>query len=131
MNKLKMSLPELANMLTNAEPNIKKEKGQVMVVESSGARKKRPKKNKVQKAKATKPNKGIKKNKVAKGKCHFCGKEGHWKRNCKAYLASLKEKKYTYASTSGIFMIEMFSSVTSYSTWVLDTSCGSHICINM
>ena len=115
MNNLKASLSELSNMLQSAEPNLKKDKGQVLVVESSSARKKRLKKYKAQKAKATKPNKGIKKDKVPKGKCHFCGKEGHWKHNYRANLTSLKGKKPTGASTSGTFMIEMFFSVNSYS----------------
>ena len=57
--------------------------------------------------------------------------EGHWKRNCRAYLSSLKKNKQADASTSGAFMIETYSSSTSYSTWVLNTGCESHICINM
>ena len=77
MNKLEASLPKLSNMLQSAEPNLKKEKGKVLVVESSGARKKRPKKKKVQKPKMIKPKKGIKKDKASKEKYHFCGKEGH------------------------------------------------------
>ncbi|CAL9019312.1 unnamed protein product, partial [Prunus brigantina] len=33
-----------------------------------------------------------KKSKEPKGTCFHCGKDGHWKRNCKDYLASLKNK---------------------------------------
>ncbi|MBT1595280.1 zinc finger domain-containing protein, partial [Klebsiella pneumoniae] len=29
--------------------------------------------------------------KDSKGKCFHCGKTGHWRRNCKEYLASLKK----------------------------------------
>ena len=36
MNKLKSTLSELVNMLTSAEPNLKKDKGHVMVVSKSG-----------------------------------------------------------------------------------------------
>ena len=55
---------------------------------------------------------------------------GHWKRNCKVYLAELKKKKgsETTASDSGMFMIEVNMSLNQISTWVLDTACGSHIC---
>ncbi|KAL8109077.1 hypothetical protein AgCh_025245 [Apium graveolens] len=40
--------------------------------------------------------------------CFHCNKVGHWKRNCKVYLAELKKKKgsETTASDSGMFMIE-------------------------
>ena len=44
MNKLEASLPELSNMLQSVEPNLKKKKGQLLVVESSDAQKKRLKK---------------------------------------------------------------------------------------
>ena len=76
MNKLESTLPELANMLTNIEPNIKKEKGHVMVVDSSGARKKRLKK-KAQKVKAAKPSTILHKDKAVKEKYHLCGKTGY------------------------------------------------------
>ena len=115
-------------MLQSVEPNLKKEKGQLLVVESSGTRKKRPKKKKAQKAKSINPKKGIKKDKVPKEKCHFYGKDRHWKRNYRAYITSLKKEKPNEASTSGTFMIEMLSSINSYSTWVLVNRCGSHIC---
>ena len=81
--------------------------------------------------KATKPIKGIKKDIIAKEKCHFYDMEGHWKHNYMTYLVSLKEKKHTNASMLGMYMIEMYSSIIFYSTWVLDTDCRSHICINM
>ena len=59
-----------------------------------------------------------------------CNKLGHWKRNCKVYLTELKKKKgsKTTASDSGMFMIEVNMSLGQISTWVLDTTCGSHIC---
>ena len=55
---------------------------------------------------------------------------GHWKRNCKVFLVELKNKKggETTASDSGMFMIEVNMSLSQISTWVLDTTCGSHIC---
>ena len=61
--------------------------------------------------------------------CFFCQKPGHWKRNCKLYMEDLKkQKKGAEASTSGIYVIGVHFSTT---TWVLDTACGSHICTNV
>ena len=78
MNKLKSTLSELVNMLTSAEPNLKKDKGHVMVVSKSGAHKKGQKKR-AQKAKEIKPQKSIKKDKKPKRTYHYCNKKGHWK----------------------------------------------------
>ncbi|GJR06774.1 retrotransposon protein, putative, ty1-copia subclass [Tanacetum coccineum] len=59
---------------------------------------------------------------------HHCKEVGHWKRNCLVYLAELlkKKKKISSASSSGIFIIELFS--FSNKSWVFDTGCGTHIC---
>ena len=66
MNKLEASLPELTNMPTNAELNIKKDKGHVLVMTSSSSKKRQSINKKVQKAKETKQRKDIKKG-IAKG----------------------------------------------------------------
>ena len=62
--------------------------------------------------KSTKPNGNIKKDKP-QGECHHCENDGHWKRNCKVYLATLKDKKSNKASTFGMFMIEIYHSTSS------------------
>ncbi|GJT19193.1 retrotransposon protein, putative, ty1-copia subclass [Tanacetum coccineum] len=61
--------------------------------------------------------------------CHHCKEVGHWKRNCPVYLAELlkKKKQVGDASSSGIFMIELFS-LPNCNSWVYDTGCGTHIC---
>ncbi|VFQ87889.1 unnamed protein product, partial [Cuscuta campestris] len=64
---------------------------------------------------------------VAKGKCHHCGKAGHWRRNCKTYLATKKKEGTTISSE--VYVIEVNMSISS--SWVLDTGCGSHICTTM
>ncbi|GJX64608.1 retrovirus-related pol polyprotein from transposon TNT 1-94 [Tanacetum coccineum] len=60
--------------------------------------------------------------------CHYCKEVGHWKRNCPVYLVELlkKKKKVGSTSSSGIFMIELFSFPNK--SWVYDTGCGTHIC---
>ncbi|GJT23583.1 retrotransposon protein, putative, ty1-copia subclass [Tanacetum coccineum] len=61
--------------------------------------------------------------------CHHCKEVGHWKRNCPVYLAKLlkKKKQVGSASSSGIFIIELFAFPNK--SWVCDTGCGTHICI--
>ncbi|GJX57398.1 retrotransposon protein, putative, ty1-copia subclass [Tanacetum coccineum] len=62
--------------------------------------------------------------------CHHCKEVGHWKRNCHVYLAELqkKRKQAGFASSSGIFTIELFS-FPNNNSWVYDTGCGTNICI--
>ncbi|KAK8600793.1 hypothetical protein V6N12_050641 [Hibiscus sabdariffa] len=74
---------------------------------------------------ALKPKEGISKD----GKCFHCEKSGHWKRNCPVYLEEVKKAKAVGASVSGIYVIDVNLSTTS--SWVLDTGCGSHICTSV
>ncbi|GJY40080.1 retrotransposon protein, putative, ty1-copia subclass, partial [Tanacetum coccineum] len=55
--------------------------------------------------------------------CHHCKEVGHCKRNCPTYLAELikKKKQVGTASSSDVFIIELFSFPTK--SWVYDTSC--------
>ena len=131
LTQVETSTPlELLNMLKTAEDSIRKEKGYVLMVEPSKERKFKLGPKKTIK-KAFKPTDKIKKENKPKGTCFHCGKDGNWKRNCKAYLESLKQKKLNEASTSGMFMIEINISTSKSDSWVLDTGFGSHICINM
>nr|GEY01143.1 retrotransposon protein, putative, Ty1-copia subclass [Tanacetum cinerariifolium] len=59
--------------------------------------------------------------------CHECGETGHWKRNCRQYLAELLEKKKNATSRaggSGIFVIELNTILNR--SWIYDTGCGTH-----
>ncbi|CAA0827628.1 cysteine-rich RLK (RECEPTOR-like protein kinase) 8, partial [Striga hermonthica] len=122
---METSLPEPVNMLKTIESTIKKDKSVLYIGSSSKSKaeisKKRKKKGKVPVSnKKANNNKGNNKvNLKSNQECYHCGKNGHWKRNCKEYLASLK--------SSGIYFVEVNLSVND-SSWVLDTGCGSHIC---
>ncbi|KAB2600705.1 hypothetical protein D8674_038436 [Pyrus ussuriensis x Pyrus communis] len=70
MNKMDHTLSELLNMLVTAEKTMKEN---IVGTPKGGVKKKK---------KAMEPQ----------GACHHCGKEGHWKRNCRLYLATLKDK---------------------------------------
>ncbi|WRX16506.1 zinc finger protein [Theobroma cacao] len=99
MNRLEATLPELLNMLDTVGRSIRKDKGSLFLVSSSKAQMKQRKKKaqkgkkvKSQNEKALKPKGGVKRDKE-KDICHHCGKLGHWKRNCKEYLATVSKKK--------------------------------------
>ncbi|VFQ94707.1 unnamed protein product, partial [Cuscuta campestris] len=133
MHDLDKPLSELLKMLQTAEENLTKGKGaSVLMVQGGKGKPKKGIKIKARtvgkpKSKSTssatqKPIGG-----VAKGKCHHCGKVGHWRRNCKTYLATKKKEGTTISSE--VYVIEVNMSISS--SWVLDTGCGSHICTTM
>jgi hypothetical protein len=102
MNKLDSTLLKLFKI---AEKALKKENGPILLIQSSRMSKKENKKNKGDVSKANRPTEDIKKD---KGICHHCDEEGHWKRNCKEYLATVKTKKLNEASTSGMYIIKNY-----------------------
>ncbi|KAL8089414.1 hypothetical protein AgCh_039025 [Apium graveolens] len=109
MNKLDVSLPELHNMLKTAESNFPPKKSSVLLIGEGSNPKKRKrnssKKKKVGEKTPVPPKAEDPKSKVV---CFHCNKVGHWKRNCKVYLAELKKKgSETTASDSGMFMIKV------------------------
>ncbi|WJX67634.1 hypothetical protein P8452_52084 [Trifolium repens] len=107
MNDLDKTLPELLSMLRTAEQNLKTKGKSILIVSDGKKHHKKPN------------NQG--------GNCFYCGKTGHWKRNCPKYLED--KKKGVDPTTSGIFVIEINLSTSTSS--VLDTGCGSHICTNV
>ena len=139
MNNMEKSISELHGMLKTAEQSIKKRPSTVLMVQKGKGMKRKGKgkgkgngsagKTKESNRPETKP--AAKKAKPSKdGVYFFCNEPGHWKRNCKLYLEDLKKnKKDSGAISSGIYVIDIHFSTSS--TWVLDTACGSHICINV
>ncbi|KAK8600471.1 hypothetical protein V6N12_050325 [Hibiscus sabdariffa] len=124
MNEINKTLPQLLGMLRTAESNMKKggsksvlmvrvakEKGK-KVAKSKGSGKTKPKGKE-----ALKPKGGVSK------------ETGHWKRNCPIYLEDVKKAKAVGALVSGIYVIDVH--VSTSSSWVLDTGCGSHICTSV
>ena len=85
MNKLEVTLPELLNMLREAESTIKKEKS---VLYTGEIKKKRKAEKSLKKGKGRSGKAKVAKKDPAKdkGQCFHYGKDGYWKRNCKEYL---------------------------------------------
>ncbi|GKE35643.1 retrotransposon protein, putative, ty1-copia subclass [Tanacetum coccineum] len=78
------------------------------------------------KIESRKPIRNRKMQKAKDDTCHHYKEVGHYKRNCHAYLAELiKKKQVDTASSSDIFVIELFSFPTK--SWMYDTSYGTHI----
>ncbi|KAL4302552.1 hypothetical protein GQ457_10G011590 [Hibiscus cannabinus] len=129
MNEINKTLPQLLGMLRTVEGNMKKggSKSILMVREAKGKGKKVAKSKGIGKSKpkgkeALKPKGGVSKDE----KCFYCGKSGHWKRNCPLYLEDVKKAKAVGTSVLGIYVIDVNMSTSS--SWELDTGCGSHIC---
>ena len=124
MGKNEVMINELVNMLVATESTIKKDKPMILVSTSKAHKgTQKGKKKKSFSSKGKQPavqGGGIKKKKGVDPnvKCFYCGELGHWKRNCKANLASLK---------NSMFVVETHLSLDT-SSWVFDTGCGSHLC---
>ena len=96
------TIPELINVLEMAEGKMDKKKGKETTLKEISSR----------------------------GISFHCGQDGHWKRNCKAYLESKNKVACDAPSSSGIYVITI-NTVSPNNIWVCDTSCGSYIWVDM
>ncbi|PIN15396.1 hypothetical protein CDL12_11963 [Handroanthus impetiginosus] len=123
MSKLEVMVNELMKMFLMTDSPMKKDKT-ILVVSSSKAHKgkigEKKKKGSFSKGKRVPKLFGGIKNKAntKENKCFYCGEIGHWKRNCKKYLASLK---------NDMFFGEVNLSINN-DTRVFATVCGSPLC---
>ena len=134
INKLDCTIPKLVNILVTTERTLKSLRGTVLAVERTSSERKFSwkKKNKFAKKqkKESKPKNDVPKKAEAKKKCFHCDAEGHWRRNYPLYLESLKIKKGDKLS-EGMFVIESNLTISSTSSWVLDSDSNAHIYTSM
>ena len=132
MQSKETSIPELINLLKTVEPTLKKKMAKIVMLVKSSVSKKGSKNNN-KKKKPMKEKGGVTKKKVkkavSKGSYFHCGQDGYWRRNCKAYLGSLK-KASDAPSTLGMFINEV-NTISHKNQWVLDIGCSSQICTNV
>ena len=124
MNKLNTSLSKLLNMLKTVESHFKGEKTLVLLVDKINKKKDKKGSKKKMNPKDGISNKRMKKVSI-EGTCYHYGKESHWKKNCKEYLAIVK---LTIIAKS-LYMIQtnLLLSILFLDFWILDTTCGSHL----
>ncbi|KAG6468577.1 hypothetical protein ZIOFF_073265 [Zingiber officinale] len=104
MNKLEATLEKLVNVLANYEATMKNEKSVFLMGSSSGSKKGPKKKGKKRSApmKNIKPNKKLRPTKPNQSEhvCFHYNKPGHWRCNCKKYLAQKRSDKARRHSSS-------------------------------
>ena len=123
MNKIDSTLPELLNMLVIVKGTLKSSRGIVLTVEralskkKSSFKKKKPAKKQKNEAK---PKKQVLKKADDKKKRFHCNVESHWKRNCLAYLVTVKSWKKDGPSkgTYDMLIIETNLMISSSCCWV-------------
>jgi hypothetical protein len=141
MHGAEKGLNELCGILKTAEADIKKitSGGHVMAVQNKPSfMKKGTSWKKKGKAKVENPkpnsNSQAKAEPAANGKCFHCDELGHWKRNCKVYLASLKKRGSKSTSKSGtleVYVMDILLADSSVNSWVFDTRSVAHISNSM
>jgi hypothetical protein len=141
MHGAKKGLNELRGMLKTAESDIKKSTGggHVMAVQNNpncknkGISWKKKGRAKVENPKPN-PNPKTRTGPAADTECFHYHEKGHWKRNCKVYLASLKNRGSKSTSTSGtliVYVMDILVADSFINSWVFDTGLVAHICNSM
>ena len=80
-----------------------------------------------------KPKKQVSKKADDKKKYFYCNAEGHWRKNCPAYLATIKSRKKDGPSEgmSDMLIIETNLIIFFSPSWVQDSGSSAHLCTSM
>jgi hypothetical protein len=141
MHGAEKGLNELCGILKTVEADIKKgaDSSHVMAVQNKPRFKKRGNSWKKKKGKAkdeiSKTNPLAPKARPTAGdECFHCKEKGHWKRNYKLYLESVKDhgsKGTPAACTLVVYVTDIFLANSYINSWVFDTRSVAHICNTM
>jgi hypothetical protein len=141
MHGAEKGLNELCGMLKIVEADIKNGAGSshVMAVQNKPRFKKRGNSWKKKKGKAkdeiSKSNPLAPKARPTTGdECFHCKEKGHWKRNYKLYLESVKDhdsKGTPVACTLVVYVMDIFLANSYINSWAFDTGSVAHICNTM
>src|SRR3954464_4377551 len=129
MNGMDKSVNELLAMLKNAETTMHADPNYTLAVSKTTSSKKKGKskgKGAGKSGAKTKKHSGIGPNKDTE--CFYCKAKGHWKRNCKNYLADRKKPGFTGEGIKVIYVIDVYLSGPHSKSWVFDTGAVAHIC---
>ena len=115
-------------MLKTTEAGLQKDTNHVMVVTKTTSFKRKGKGIKAKGAGKTVTQKEPKGGPTRETECFFCKEKGHWKRNCKEYLAELRKTGKSSKGIIVIHVIDIYLAGPHSKSWVFDTGSVAHIC---
>ena len=68
--------------------------------------------------------------KKKKGKCYFCGKEGHFKNECRFLKKKNKEKNSSATNDDLVAVISEINMIEDVDSWWIDSGATRHVCKN-
>src|SRR3954462_9418981 len=129
MNGMDKTVNELLAMLKNAETTMQADPNYTLTVSKTTSFKKKGK------TKGKSAGKTVAKTKKPSGngpnkdtECFYYKAKGHWKRNCKKYLADRKKTGFAGEGIKVIHVIDAYLSGPHSKSWVFDTGAVAHIC---
>jgi len=116
---------QISTLAIQNKPNFKRKKG------NAWKKKKGKAKDEIPKPNPPAPKAGP----AVDEECFHCKGKGHWKRNCKLYLASLQKDGSSKGTPAAhilvVYVTDIFLANSYINSWVFDTRLVAHICNTM
>jgi hypothetical protein len=131
-----ISLEQLGNHL-RLEEEYRKQEGiknhvtqeKVHVMEEGNSSKSSKKRNH-ENDKSHQNHNGNNNKKKRKGECYFCGKEGHFKNECRFFKKKNKEKNSRATNDDFVAVISEINMIEDVDSWWIDSGATRHVCKN-